>query len=58
MEIFHVQFYFILQHFSTSHEGIYIIIDNNCKPLKIFQQIHIYLNEPIKISKLIKLANQ
>ena len=37
---------------------IYIIIDNNCKPLKIFQQIDVYLNEPIKIDELIKLANQ
>ena len=27
---------------------IYIIIDNNYKPLKIFQQIDVYLNEPIK----------
>ena len=32
--------------------------DNNYKPLVIFQQVDVYLNEPIKIDELIKLANQ
>ena len=36
---------------------IYIIIDNNQKLLIIFQQVDVYLNEPTKIDKLIKLAN-
>ena len=35
-----------------------VIIDNNYKLLIIFQQSDVYLNEPIKIDKLIKLANQ
>ena len=30
----------------------------NCKLLIIFQQVHVYLNEPIKIDDKIKLANQ
>ena len=46
------------EHFWTSLGCIYIIIDNNYKPLEIFQQADVYLNEPIKIDELIKLANQ
>ena len=34
------------------------IIDNNYKLFITFQQIDVYLNEPIKIHELIKLANQ
>ena len=34
------------------------IIDNNYDLLIIFQQVDVYLNEPIKIHDLIKLANQ
>ena len=34
------------------------IIDNNYKLLITFQQVDIYLNEPIKINELIKLASQ
>ena len=36
----------------------YLIIDNNYKLLITFQQIDVYLKEPIKIHELIKLANQ
>ena len=36
----------------------YFIIDNNYKLLMTFQQVNVYLNEPIKIHELIKLANQ
>ena len=46
------------EHFWTSLVCIYIIIDNNYKPLEIFHQVDVYLNEPIKIDELIKLANQ
>ena len=38
--------------------GICIIIDNNYKLLIIFQQVDVYLIEPIKIDVLIKLAHQ
>ena len=34
------------------------IIDNNYKLLLTFQQVDIYLNEPMKIHELIKLASQ
>ena len=34
------------------------MIDNNYKSLKIFQQVDVYLNEPIKIDELIKSPNQ
>ena len=34
------------------------IIDNNYKLLITFQQVDVYLNEPIKVHELIKLANQ
>ena len=34
------------------------IIDNNYNLLITFQQADAYLNEPIKIHELIKLANQ
>ena len=37
-----LQSYFVFQYFWKSLEGIYIIIDNSCKPLKIFQQIDVY----------------
>ena len=60
--IFHaraVLFWFAHVEYSwTSLEGIYIIIDNNYKPLIMFQQADVYLNEPIKIDEVIKLANQ
>ena len=36
---------------------VYIITDNY-KPLKIFEQVDVYLNKPIKIDELIKLVNQ
>ena len=36
----------------------YFVIDNNCKLLITFQQVDVYLHEPIKIHELIKLANQ
>ena len=47
-----------LEHFSTSLEGICIIIDNNYKPSIKVQQVDVYLNELIKIDELIKLPNQ
>ena len=47
-----------MEHFWTYFEGIYIIIDDNYNLLIIFQQADVYLNEPIKIDELIKLANQ
>ena len=34
------------------------IVDNNYKLLLTFQQVAIYLNEPIKIHELIKVASQ
>ena len=34
------------------------LIDNNYKLLITFQRVDVYLNEPIEIDKLIKLANQ
>ena len=40
------------------HALRYFVIDNNCKLLITFQQVDVYLNEPIKIHELIKLANQ
>ena len=43
-----------VEHFWIGFEGIYIIIDNNYKLLIIFQQVDLYLHEPIKIDKLIK----
>ena len=36
----------------------YFIIDNNYKLLIKFQRADFYLNEPIEIDELIKLANQ
>ena len=36
----------------------YFIIDINYKLLIAFQQVDVYLNEPIKIQELSKLANQ
>ena len=36
----------------------YFIIDNSYKLLITFQQLDVYLNEPIKIHELIKLVNQ
>ena len=36
----------------------YFITDNNYRLLTTFQQVDVYLNEPIKIHELIKLANQ
>ena len=47
-----------MEHFLPCFQGIYITLDHNYKPLITFQQVDIYLNEPIKIDKLIKLANQ
>ena len=46
-----------VEHYCTFLGGIYIIIDNNYKPL-MFQQVDVFLNEPIKIDELISLANQ
>ena len=40
------------------HALSYFIFDNNYKLLITFQQADVYLNEPIKIHELIKLANQ
>ena len=40
------------------HVLSYFIFDNNYKLLITFQQADVYLNEPIKIHELIKLANQ
>ena len=40
------------------HALRYFIIDNNYKLLLTFQEADVYLNEPIKIHKLIELANQ
>ena len=40
------------------HALRYFIIDNNYKLLITFQQADVYLNEPIKIPELIKLAYQ
>ena len=51
-------FFALVEHAWTFLEDIYIIIGNNYKPLIIFQQADAYLNEPIKIDELIKLANQ
>lgn len=34
------------------------IIDSNYKLLITFEQVDVYLNEPIKIDELITLANQ
>ena len=48
-----------MEHYWTSLEGIYLIIDdNNYKPLIMSQQADVYLNEPIKIDEVIKLANR
>ena len=41
----------------SEHALRYFIIDNNYK-LLTFQQADVYLNEPMKIHELIKLANQ
>ena len=41
----------------SEHAFRYFIIDNNYK-LLTFQQADVYLNEPMKIHELIKLANQ
>ena len=58
--IFLMQSYFFahVEHSWTSLEGIYIIIDNNYKKLIMFQWADGYLNEPIKVDELVKLANQ
>ena len=40
------------------HALRYLIIDNNYKLFITFQQVDIYLNEPMKIHELSKLANQ
>ena len=40
------------------HALRYFIIDNDYKLLITFQQVYVYLNEPMKIHELIKLANQ
>ena len=40
------------------HALRHFIIDNNYKLLIPFQQVDVYLNEPIKIHELIKFANQ
>ena len=40
------------------HALRYFIIDHNYKLLIIFQQVDVYLNEPIKTHELIKLTNQ
>ena len=40
------------------HALRYFIIDNNYKLLITFQQVDVYLNQPIKIQELIKLVNQ
>ena len=46
-------------HLGTRIFGdIYIITDNNYHLLIIFQQVDIYLNEPITIDGVIKLGNQ
>ena len=46
-----------MEHSWTSLEGIFIITDNNYKPL-MFQQVYVFFKEPIKIDELIKLTNQ
>ena len=40
------------------HALRYFIIDSNYKLLITFEQVDVYLNEPIKIDELITLANQ
>ena len=40
------------------HALKYFIVDNIYKLLIALQQVDVYLNEPIEISELIKLANQ
>ena len=40
------------------HAFRYFITDNNYKLLITFQQVDVYLNKPIKIHELVKLANQ
>ena len=40
------------------HALRYFIIDINYKLLIAFQQVDVYLNKPIKIQELSKLANQ
>ena len=42
----------------VEHFLSYFIIDNNYKLLIKFQRVDVYLNEPIEIDELIKLANQ
>ena len=46
------------KHLTCTLIATFDIIDNNYKVLIIFQQVDVYLNEPIKIDVLIKLANQ
>ena len=36
----------------------YFVIDNNYKLLITLQRVNVYLNKPIEIDELIKLANQ
>ena len=36
----------------------FFAIDNNYKLLITFQRVDVYLNQPIEIDELIKLANQ
>ena len=52
-------FYFAnAEHFWLCLVGIFITIDNNYKLLIMFDRVNVYLNEPVKIDKLINLANQ
>ena len=50
--------HFLLQLWNIFEYVLRVIIVNNYKLLIIFPQSDVYLNEPIKIDKLIKLANQ
>ena len=49
--------HFLLQLWNIFEYVLRVIIVNNYKLLIIFPQSDVYLNEPIKIDKLIKLAN-
>ena len=42
----------------SEHASRSFIIDHNYRLLITFQQVDVYLNEPVKIHELIKLANQ
>ena len=54
--MFHLHSYCHILFLNVEH--FWTFLDNNYKQLIEFQQIDVYLNEPIKIQKLIKLANQ